>query len=107
MSLRDLLTQPDDFAGDPKGYAKNQAGHMAIGSGAALFLAWLSLPVWIAFAVYAAWELIQIAEYGAKESDGLEDFAFFTAGALLSIQVAALGALFLAAGIIRRTEETP
>jgi hypothetical protein len=102
--IRELLTKPSSFDGNPTGYAMNQAGHAAIG---ALWV-WAGLPLWAWLAGYAAWEAIQFVMFDATASDGLEDAAFAGGGAAAFVAgwpVAAVVAGFWAAGIARRIEE--
>lgn len=90
--LRDLLSTPSDFAGDPAGGIGNQAAH-AVAVGGGLFL--LALPgchrlfaapavaAWqAALILYAGWEAAQFA-YGATLVDALTDWAFVATGATL------------------------
>lgn len=98
--LKWLLT-PDAFASDPRGFALNQIGHMALGAGLACALG--PAPVMVA---YLAWEGVHLWRGGALW-DGTEDYAFVAAG-VLSVAVWpwawAFAGLFLAAGTFRRAE---
>jgi phosphotransferase system glucose/maltose/N-acetylglucosamine-specific IIC component len=102
--LARLFVTPDGFTGSPWGFARNQAGHMAICAA----LAWaLGLPT--ALAIYAAWETAQWLWQGAEPWDCLEDAAFGFSGALATVapEVLAPASLFLASGFARRRRKEP
>lgn len=93
-----LWTEPDAFRSDPRGYALNQLGHVALGAGAALVAPW-----WAVLAIYvAAVELPQWLWFGGDADDGAEDSAFVLAGALLLPGALVLAGLMLAAGVLVR-----
>lgn len=102
--LKRYFWTPDSFEADPRGFARNQAGHFAI----AFAGIWLGLSWWPLLltwpCVLFAWEAGQYFLAGASSHDALEDTGFFAAGALAVFwwPVAAIAALFLAAGIARR-----
>lgn len=96
--LQWLLT-PSAFEGDPKGFALNQIGHVALGAA----LAWALGPLG-ALALCALWEGAHLG-LGGTLWDGLEDAGFVAAGVLAlttPVSALALAALFLGAGVARR-----
>lgn len=103
MFLWRLFSTPDAFERRPWAYARNQLGHMALGA----LLAWL-LPLWTALAIPVAWEAAQRVLFGAELHDGLEDTGFFFVGAFAFTEptFAALGGVFLLAGVARRNTQT-
>ena len=119
-TLGRLFRTPSDFPADPWGYARNQAGHGALGAGAAwlgLGLAGVTGAGWIAPAVpgvylagFAVWEWLQVRRHGAEPADGVEDWTMSALPALAASDPAARGLLALwgilfAAGVIRRVRD--
>jgi len=95
----DWLLTPDGFPSDPRGYALNQIGHMALGAA----LAWLiGLPLTLLACI--AWEAVHVRR-GGHLWDSFEDFAFVLTGALapVSLGAAAVAAPMLASGLLRRS----
>lgn len=104
MNLSNLFYDPDAFEGQPFLFAVNQVLHAGL-IGALPVL--LGVPVWLALLIFAAWEIGQVWRASGAVYDGLEDFGFVLAGALVvfwwpSIFVALV---FLAAGVARRFED--
>ncbi|MFN3277942.1 MAG: hypothetical protein ACK41Y_06035 [Paracoccus hibiscisoli] len=110
-----LFRSPSSFERDPKGFFRNQGGHMVfvglpIGALALLWAAVTGFSVWpvvaLLLGVYAAWEVLQHVLYDAEAWDCVENFAFVACGALavalLSPTLALIGALFLWSGWLRR-----
>lgn len=96
--LKWLLT-PDDFAGDPRGYALNQIGHIALGAALAWLIGWPA-----ALALCLGWEVVHLSR-GGTLADSAEDYGFVAAGvlAVAATPVAvAVAAPFLAAGLLAR-----
>jgi hypothetical protein len=95
----DWLLTPDDFEGDPTGFALNQIGHIALGAA----LAWLAGPIPVLVG-YLAWEMLHLWR-GGSLWDGIEDYGFVAAGVLslaLWPWAWAVAAPFLASGTLRR-----
>lgn len=103
--LRDYLTTPSGFPRRPWAYAANQIGHILVGALVAHLTGnWLA-----AVAIYCLLiEAPQLALWGGDWSDGIEDTAHASAGALA---IAAgwpaliVSGLIIAAGIAWRIEE--
>lgn len=78
--LRDYLRTPSAFDGQPWGYALNQVGHCCLG----MCIGWLSGgQIVAAILIYALLiEVPQHLRWQGALSDGLEDTAHVTAGAL-------------------------
>lgn len=99
-----LLRSPSAFERDPWGWLRNQTGHAWIVG--ALPVA-LGVPWWAVLAVYALWEAVQWARYGAALSDSLEDISHVCAGILIGAgvwPVIPLHLTLLAAGCVWRLE---
>lgn len=106
-----FVITPDDFPGDPLGYAGNQAGHALLGAFLAVLWAclstWWPVPVGVVLAYYLAVEVAQ-----GWSLDGVEDAAYVGAGAALppaivagpwyAAALMAVGAVALGAGAWRR-----
>lgn len=93
-----LLT-PSAFEGDPRGFAANQLGHVAVGAA----LTWLLGPLPV-LAAYIAWEVFHLTQDG-KAWDGAEDYGHVAAGAAavaLAPWALAVALPFFAAGVLRR-----
>ena len=99
-----LLRSPSAFEREPVAWLRNQAGHAwAVG----VFPVAIGAPWWAVLAVYAIWEGVQWARYGADLSDCLEDVTHVAAGVLIGLgfsAVALLHALMLLAGFWKRVE---
>ncbi len=105
--LIDYISTPDAYHGRPWAYLANQVGHTALGA----LLA--GLPVangLIVILIYIALiEMPQATLWGGSVSDGIEDTAHVTAGALAVATgwpVLILSGLVIAAGVAWRIEET-
>lgn len=93
-----FLRNPKAYRSDPKGYAVNQLGHLALGAG----LLWFGVPFAVVALGFGVWEIVQVNRFGAEAWDSLEDLAFVVAGAFLDPVAAIVAGLFLVSGIVRR-----
>jgi hypothetical protein len=97
-----LLKTPSSFPNDPGGWIRNQIGHAYL-IGALGYL--IGLPVLFIVAAYAIWEWVQWRRYQAEAWDCFDDLGhvcFGVAIALIGLELAALHAIFLASGYLRR-----
>lgn len=72
------LFAPDDFSGDPYGWLTNQAAHMLLGFGLALWLGAWVMPF------FALWEISQVRR-GGGVWDSIEDGIFVALGVALAL----------------------
>lgn len=100
--LRRLFDTPSSFEGDPRGFARNAAGHALI-VGALPAATWPAL-IPVILALYALWEIAQWRLRKAEAWDCLHDWSFVCGGALAALDPVFLLPLagFYAAGIARR-----
>ncbi len=98
--LERLFSTPSGFEGDARGFAFNQAGHMALMALLAMYL-----PLWVPLVGYVVWEVLQWALSDAEPWDCIEDCGFAFAGALAVAEpvVLAPALAFLVAGYARRS----
>lgn len=110
--MRSLLRSPSSYAGQPWAYARNQAGHGAIGALFVALFGWQVIPG--AMVAYAVWEFVQWKRYEAEAFDGFDDAANVLACAVaaaalpdwaLAGGIMAAWALGLASGWLRRISE--
>lgn len=104
-----LWRTPSAFLDDWRKYARNQAGHGAVGIVAGLLTAEIGMAFGVACVVfYTAWELTQWQFRRAAASDCAEDWAFAFTGFAIGLTQAWLFlvtmAVYLIAGIFWRIE---
>lgn len=106
--LIDYIRTPDAYHGRPWAYLANQIGHTAIGAAMAAVAPTAGTLALIL--LYAALiELPQAAFWGGSISDGVEDTAHVTGGALavcFGWPALILSGLLIAAGIALRIEQS-
>jgi hypothetical protein len=84
VSLRRLFDTPSSFEGDPRGFARNAAGHALIVGALPAYLFPALIP--IALALYAAWEAAQWHWRKAEAWDCLHDWAYVCGGAVAVLE---------------------
>lgn len=111
--MRGLFRNPSAYEYRPGAFFWNQTGHI-IGAGVlpasalALWAALAGFPLWwglaVQLAIYAAWEWGQYRIHSADAWDCVEDWAYVACGALAVLWpvTAAVGAVFLLSGWLRR-----
>lgn len=107
--------EPDDFAGDPWGFAGNASGHIVIGIGAGLAVllagvSWLCAAPIAALIYWVVIERSQLRRFPRMFVDSFDDLALVWAGAAViaapslvdQIIAYSIGVALLALGVWRR-----